>query len=323
MTEDKKKTGVTAESGEQSKKKCFIIMPITTPEELVTRYKGDSRHFDHVLDCLFMPAIVKSGLDPIKPIASGADLIHGRTIKLIEQSDLTLCDISTFNPNVFFELGIRTALNKPVCLVRDQFTEKIPFDTSAVNHHTYNGSLSAWETDGEIDKLATHISASLSTSQKGNELWTAFSIATAATPLNEKVGSSDQLAYFSRIAETLVAEMRRLPDRLSKRRTIDEMIAANLGRRTSRYSNSQDEEIDKDARLRLDIIDREFIALKRMIQITAASAGINIHVIKDDLSRKILVDAFGNNVIPPIAELLSAYGDKHHYEILYSNPAAA
>jgi hypothetical protein len=36
---------------------CFIVMPITTPEALVSVYGSDREHFHHVLEHLFVPAV--------------------------------------------------------------------------------------------------------------------------------------------------------------------------------------------------------------------------------------------------------------------------
>ena len=77
---------------------CFIIMPITTPVSKVETYSNDPDHFNHVLECLFVPAIKKAGFVSIPPIAEGADVIHARIIKYLESADLVLCDISTMNP---------------------------------------------------------------------------------------------------------------------------------------------------------------------------------------------------------------------------------
>lgn len=51
---------------------------------------------------------------------------------------MVLCDMSQNNPNVFFELGVRTSVNKPVALVRCDEDSPIPFDVSGVNTHTYD-----------------------------------------------------------------------------------------------------------------------------------------------------------------------------------------
>ena len=47
--------------------KCFIIMPITTPESKLEKYARDINHFKHVLRHLFIPAIKKADLEPIDP----------------------------------------------------------------------------------------------------------------------------------------------------------------------------------------------------------------------------------------------------------------
>ncbi len=155
-------------------KKCFIIMPVSTPPELVSVYKEDSDHFLHVIEHLFIPAIKEAGFEPIKPITEGSDIIHSHIISNLESSDLVLCDMSTNNPNVFFEFGIRTALNKPVCVVRDCFEGKVPFDVVSINYHIYSSDWSPWKLENEIDKLAKHIKNSFSENDNCNQLWKYF-----------------------------------------------------------------------------------------------------------------------------------------------------
>src|SRR5262249_40027779 len=115
---------------------CFVIMPITTPEEKLETYLDRDQHFGHVLDHLFTPALKECKLDVIPPVVSGSDVIHAEIIRNLEQADLVLCDISCLNPNVFFELGIRTALDRPVAIVKDGYTKRIPFDTGSINTYT-------------------------------------------------------------------------------------------------------------------------------------------------------------------------------------------
>jgi hypothetical protein len=155
-------------------KKCFIIMPVSTPSELISVYKEDSDHFIHVMEHLFIPAIKKAGFDPILPITEGSDIIHGHIISNLESSDLVLCDMSTNNPNAFFEFGIRTALNKPICVVKDHFVEKVPFDVVPINYHVYSSDLSPWKVENEVDKLAKHIKNSFSENDNCNPLWKYF-----------------------------------------------------------------------------------------------------------------------------------------------------
>jgi len=174
--------------------KCFIIMPISTPEELVEKYFGDEHHFKHVLDVLFTPAIKEAGFEPIPPSVKGAEVIQAEIIKNLENADLVLCDISTLNPNVFFELGCRTAINKPVCYVKDDKTPKIPFDNAPINHIGYNSSLKAWELQSEIDALAKHIRTTFDISKGKNPLWKYFGATSTANSL-ERGSSEEMLGY--------------------------------------------------------------------------------------------------------------------------------
>ena len=155
---------------------CFIIMPITTPSLYLEEYGDDKHHFAHVLDHLFIPAIEGIDYSPITPIMKGADIIHAEIIKNLGEADLVLCDMSILNPNVFFELGIRTALDKPVCLVKDSRTKQVPFDTSIINYHTYNHELHPWNLKDEIPKLEAHLTESIENSNQQNSLWKYFGL---------------------------------------------------------------------------------------------------------------------------------------------------
>jgi hypothetical protein len=122
---------------------CFVIMPISTPASVLATYQGDALHFQHMYESLFKPAIEAAGYVPRFPRTQGSAVIQADIITRLNEADLVLCDISTLNANVFFELGIRTALDLPVCLVRDDQTDTLPFDTSLVNTLTYKAALNA------------------------------------------------------------------------------------------------------------------------------------------------------------------------------------
>ena len=112
----------------------------------------------------------------------GDDVIQGKIIKELETADLVLCDMSTLNANVFFELGIRTSLNKPACMVKDELTDKVPFDTSIVNYHTYSGALRTWEQDQQVEKLVEHIKDTMPKGEAVNSLWKYFGLSSTAIP---------------------------------------------------------------------------------------------------------------------------------------------
>jgi hypothetical protein len=186
---------------------CFIIMPITTPESFVPLYSGDKLHFHHVLEHLFIPALEKNKFNPIRPIAEGSDVIHAEIIKNLEKADLVFCDASCLNPNVFYELGIRTALDKPVCIVKDEVTQKIPFDTTIINHHTYESALRPWTLQKQIDDLATHIKKSVERSAGKNTLWKYFGLSTRATLPQGKESIDDKVELLSFQIEGLTRKL--------------------------------------------------------------------------------------------------------------------
>jgi len=182
---------------------CFVIMPLTTPEAALASYDGDHDHFIHVLDHLFIPAIEKAEFDPIKPIAKGSDLIQAEIINHLETADLVLCDISCLNPNVFFELGCRTALNKPVCYVMDEKTATIPFDTAMINHHTYQSNLRPWNMYKEITELSKHIATCAVRSKGQNSLWKNFGFKSVARTPDRDGTDEDKLEYLIMQVEAL------------------------------------------------------------------------------------------------------------------------
>ena len=172
---------VVYERGLGSMARCFVAMPVSTPKVYADQL-DDAEHFLHVLDALFEPALTRANYEMVPPVSSGSELIHASIIKNLEECELVLCDISALNPNVFFELGIRTALNKPVVIVRDSLTPKIPFDTGSINTHTYDVGLRAWLIDSEIEKLVAHITTTDSKSEGQNPLWRFFGIRQTAQP---------------------------------------------------------------------------------------------------------------------------------------------
>lgn len=178
-------------------KSCFIIMPLTTPEPMREAYRDGQYHFRHVLQCLFEPGVQKAGYKPIPPIAKGSDLIHAEIINNLESADLVLCDMSALNPNVFFEYGIRTSLNKPVCVVKDELTKKVPFDTAILNYQQYKSTLEPWELNAEIDKLAAHVKASPERSKGENTLWRYFGLKAEAAPYQAETGTDAKLDYLT------------------------------------------------------------------------------------------------------------------------------
>lgn len=195
----------------ETKPRCFIIMPITTPEITPgSHYCSDPEHFKDVLKFIFIPAVEAAGYKAIPPIAKGSELIHSDIIKHLESAEMVLCDMSCLNANVFFEWGVRTALNKPVCIVKDDQTGKVPFDINNLNHYQYSSALRLRDKDEEIEKLATHLKETAEASMNKNALWRHFGLSRVAE-LAEKTTST--VSPLEAKVELLISEVHSLKNR--------------------------------------------------------------------------------------------------------------
>lgn len=241
------------------KKTCFIIMPITTPKSLLTAYGDDANHFKHVLECIFVPSIEEAGLKAIPPKAKGDDVIQGKIIKELETADLVLCDMSTLNANVFFELGIRTSLNKPACMVKDELTDKVPFDTGIVNYHTYSGALRTWERDQQVEKLVEHIKDTISKGEAVNSLWKYFGLSSTAIPAPTG-GVEERLEFLTSQIEAMRSERKEplgILDKVSTSSQVELLLRSLkefLGGRKVRYHI---EDVDVTHKVIVVILDRK------------------------------------------------------------------
>lgn len=112
-------------------KKCFVIMPFG--KKMVD---GKELDFDHVYHELIEKAVEELGLgcercDEIL----GTGSIHKKMFRGIFDADISVVDITSQNPNVFYELGVRHALHKHVTLVigKNDNLQKIPFNINGIN----------------------------------------------------------------------------------------------------------------------------------------------------------------------------------------------
>lgn len=132
--------GVKIEQGDS----CFVMMPFADP--LGPYYK-----------LIYEPAIIKAGLKPVR-----ADDEIFATGKIIDQvwtginsAKVLVAELTSRNPNVFYELGLAHALQKPVVLVSSNQND-VPFDLQHIRVIYYDHKDPFW---GEklIAKVAENI----------------------------------------------------------------------------------------------------------------------------------------------------------------------
>ena len=122
--------------------KCFVIQPF------------DGGKFDKRYEDVFAPAIRAVKLEPYRVDRDPSVSIPIDDIEAgIEASDVCLADISTDNPNVWFELGYAIAAQREVILVcSDERTSRFPFDVQHRSITRYST-----ESSSDFDELRTTI----------------------------------------------------------------------------------------------------------------------------------------------------------------------
>lgn len=142
----------------QHPKRCFIIMPFSDPEGYAPG------HFRKVYEQIIKPAVESAGYEAYRVDENGvSDLITTKIFKAILDCDMTVCDLSSRNPNVLYELGIRHAFDKPVVLITDDKTERI-FDIQGISTITYRSSRLYDEVPEDQKKITEAIKANESNS---------------------------------------------------------------------------------------------------------------------------------------------------------------
>lgn len=81
-----------------------------------------------------------------------SDVIQNTIIKNLYHADVIICDLSSLNPNVFFELGIRMAYRKPCVLLLDDKTAA-PFDVAPIRYIQYPSSFHRYELEEKQKEL--------------------------------------------------------------------------------------------------------------------------------------------------------------------------
>jgi len=147
-----------------SNKKCFVISPIGLPGSDIRE------RADNALDYIIEPALKELSIE-----AHRADrlldpgLITDQMISAILNYDLCIADLSGHNPNVFYELAIAQAAERPVVLMK-LAGEFIPFDVKDYRIIEYDLKPISMKTDRWIPVLKEQINRVLAPGYKPPKL---------------------------------------------------------------------------------------------------------------------------------------------------------
>ena len=179
----------------KTKKTCFVIMPISDH----TDYKPS--HFKYVYEDIIKKAIdevnkeLEFDLEPLRADdRKGTQLIHADIIKNCVEAEFAICDISSKNPNVMFELGLRQAFGKPTLIIKDTKTSDI-FDINGLRYTNYSDVMEYRSVLHDIKSIALAIKDTVE--PKENDINTIMKLVELNTsPAHMQELSKDEILNF-------------------------------------------------------------------------------------------------------------------------------
>lgn len=193
--------GQNMEQSQQQSKSCFVIMPISDADGY------DSGHFERVYNYIIKPACEKAGFVPNRADKSSkTNYIVIDILKQIINSDMAICDLSSRNSNVFFELGLRQAFNLKTVLIKDSKTPR-SFDISGLRCIDYEDNLRVDNVEAMVDKISSALIETMEAKEEEiNSLIQLLAVDAAKLP--EKVKLSDDtgiiLSELKRLREDII-----------------------------------------------------------------------------------------------------------------------
>ena len=118
------------------KKLCFVIMGYGKKTDPTL---GKTFDLDITYNNIIKPAVIQAGYDCVRGdeiLESG--IIDKNMYALLIYADLVIADITTFNPNAIYELGIRHAAKPFSTIIMKEKDGNIPFDINHNKTFTYS-----------------------------------------------------------------------------------------------------------------------------------------------------------------------------------------
>jgi hypothetical protein len=138
-----------------SRQVCFVIMPFGTKE---TRGPHGTINFDRVYRMAIKPSIEAANLEAIRADEEqSGGIIHGAMFARLLLAEFVIADLTTANPNVFYELGIRHAAKRQTTIPIYSPPSDLPFDVGPLRAIPYELSRGDIE-DASAKRLAEALS---------------------------------------------------------------------------------------------------------------------------------------------------------------------
>lgn len=237
----------------EENKNCFVIMPISDP---VGYEKG---HFKCVYEDIFKPAIEEAGFIPKRADEdNSSSMIQVNIIKDIIEAPMAICDLSTRNPNVLFELGIRQAFDLPVVLVQEKDTPRI-FDISTINTIDYQKDLFYRNVLEDRKTIAEAIQATKDNSEGINSIIRLLEIGSAELKEKKEHSDIDDIRFMLITLSNQINEINREREIWEERKN-SENRRTRLARYASRYR-----QLERDIQIAENRKEKERISRRLMV----------------------------------------------------------
>lgn len=113
-----------------NKKICFVIMGFGKKKDPETNRTID---LDQTYQQIIRPAVEATGLECVRADEiTETGIIDRSMYALLYRADVVIADISTYNPNAIYELGVRHTLKKHSTIIIKEGDSRFPFD---LNHN--------------------------------------------------------------------------------------------------------------------------------------------------------------------------------------------
>lgn len=148
---------------------AFAIMPFGEKTDV----DGKQIDFDAIYDQIIAPALegpdmARAGGPAISCVRcdriAQSGWVHRQMIEAIHRSDVVVVDLSTLNPNVFYELGVRHALKRSVTVLMCRAGTRTPFNLNGFKSIRYDAD----SDDGRAaarTQIATYVANGLAASE--------------------------------------------------------------------------------------------------------------------------------------------------------------
>jgi hypothetical protein len=149
---------VTATGEQMATKTCFVVIGFGTKTDYT---KPKAFNLDKTYRNIIKPAAQLAGLDCIR----ADEIVHSGNINvpMYEQllnADVVVADVSTYNCNAFYELGVRHALRPHTTIIISEDGLTFPFDVGQIAIRKYHHLGEGIDYD-EVERMKAELSAAM------------------------------------------------------------------------------------------------------------------------------------------------------------------